>query len=154
MSLHDYRFRSVWVIGATDGSVVDAVTDPRTYPLWWPDIRAVSRVDEDTAEVTCRSLLPYRLVFRLRRAEHDERTGRFRVDMTGDLEGFCGCRVERIPYGTRLTIMQQVVVRKPLLRTLAPAARPLFTANHAAMMWRGQRGLRAFLAPAPTRPRG
>jgi hypothetical protein len=45
----------------------------------------------------------------------------------------------------QLEIVQDVVVNKALLRALAPVARPVFRANHAAMMWRGQRGLRSFL---------
>lgn len=45
----------------------------------------------------------------------------------------------------RLVIDQRVVVTKPLLRALAPVARPLFRANHTLMMRRGQRGLRAYL---------
>ncbi|GAB3903320.1 hypothetical protein GCM10029964_095080 [Kibdelosporangium lantanae] len=47
--------------------------------------------------------------------------------------------------GVRLEISQDVVVNKWLLRTLSPVARPVFRANHAVMMRRGQLGLRRFL---------
>jgi len=53
---------------------------------------------------------------------------------------------EHQPRLARLEISLQVVVNKRLLRRLAPVARPLFRANHAAMMRRGHRGLRAYLA--------
>lgn len=146
MSLNDYRFRSLWAVRATTARVFDALVDLASYPRWWPDIRDVTRVDDDTAEVTCRSVLPYALTFRLHRAEEDAAAGRMRVDMTGDLEGYVqGVVVRHSVAGALLDISQRVVVNKPLLRTLAPVARPLFRANHTLMMWRGQRGFRAYL---------
>jgi hypothetical protein len=144
--LDDYSFRSFWSVRATAGRVFDALVDLARYPAWWPDIRAVTRLDDDTAEVTCRSVLPYVLTFRLHRAAQDARAGFMRVDMTGDLDGYVQGRVaEHRTAGTLLVITQRVVVTKPLLRTLSPVARPLFRANHALMMRRGQRGLRAYL---------
>lgn len=123
----------------------DVVTDPGTYPLWWPDIHGVGRIDDDTAEVVCRSVLPYALTFRLHRAEANPVRGRMLVGMTGDLEGFCKSTVLAGRRSVTLEIVQDVIVHKPLLRMLAPVARPAFRANHAVMMWRGQRGLRGFL---------
>jgi hypothetical protein len=146
VSLNDYRFRSLWSVPATTTRVFDALVDLANYPAWWPDIRAVNRIDDDTAEVVCRSVLPYALTFRLHRAVEDARARRMRVDMTGDLEGFVqGIVAEHRSAGAVLAISQQVVLRKPLLRTFAPVARPLFRANHALMMRRGQRGFRAYL---------
>jgi hypothetical protein len=69
--------------------------------------------------------------------------------MTGDLEGYTEGVVDGHGTGSRLAIEQCVVVNKRLLRTFAPVARPLFLANHALMMWRGERGLRGYLAPGP-----
>jgi hypothetical protein len=146
VSLHDYRFRNVWSVRATPNRVFDALVDLANYPTWWPDIRAVTRVDDDTAEVLCRAALPYLLTFRLHRAEEDPGNGRMRVDMTGDLEGYVqGVVADHPPSGALLAISQRVVVTKPLLRAFAPVARPLFRANHALMMRRGQRGFRAYL---------
>jgi hypothetical protein len=145
--LNDYRFRSLWSVRATTARVFDALVDLASYPAWWPDIRAVQQIDDDTAEVTCRSVLPYVLIFRLHRAVQDSDRGRMRVDMTGDLEGYVqGVVTQRQPDGALLAISQRVVVTKPLLRVLAPVGRPLFRANHALMMWRGQRGFRSYLA--------
>lgn len=145
--MNDYRFRNVWALEVAATRLFDALVDLASYPHWWPDIRKVSKVDDDTAEFTCRALLPYALVFRLHRAEQDERAGRLRVDMTGDLEGYVqGIVAEHRPSAAQLEISQEVTVNKTLLRRFAPIARPLFRANHAAMMWRGHRGLRTYLA--------
>ena len=153
MSLNEYRFRNVWSLDIAAAKVFDALVDLARYPAWWPDVRSVSQVDNDTAEVACRALLPYSLVFHMRRAELDERSGRLRVDLTGDLEGHCqGVVGAERPHRTRLEISQHVVVNKSLLRRLAPVARPLFRANHAAMMWRGQRGLRRYLLATASGP--
>jgi len=147
VSFNDYRFRSLWSVPAPTGRVFAALVDLAGYPDWWPDIRDVTRVDDDTAEVTCRSVLPYALTFRLHRAVEDESGGRMRVHMTGDLEGFVHGQVAaHRTAGAVLAISQRVVVRKPLLRALAPVGRPVFRANHALMMWRGQRGFRTYLA--------
>jgi Polyketide cyclase / dehydrase and lipid transport len=144
--LNDYRFRNLWSVRAPVTHVFDALVDLASYPTWWPDIRAVKQVDDDTAEVICRSVLPYALTFRLHRAVQDSQQGRMRVDMTGDLEGYVqGVVAEHETEGAVLAISQRVVVTKPLLRALAPVARPLFQANHALMMRRGQRGFRAYL---------
>lgn len=150
MSLNEYRFRSVWSLEVAAARLFGALVDLTNYPAWWPDIRSVHRVDDDTAEFTCRALLPYALVFRLHRAEQDERAGRLRVHITGDLEGYCEGVVEGDTTNrARLEIAQEVVVNKRSLRRLAPVARPLFRANHAVMMWRGHRGLRGYLTPRP-----
>jgi hypothetical protein len=147
VTLNDYRFRSLWSVRATTSRVFDALVDLANYPAWWPDIRTVTRLDDDTAEVVCRSILPYVLTFRLHRAEENPAQGRMRVDMTGDLVGYVqGVVAEHRTAGALLAISQRVVVTKPLLRMFAPVARPLFLANHALMMRRGQRGFRAYLA--------
>lgn len=146
MPLNDYTFRDLWSVRAAAARVFDALVDLANYPAWWPDIRSVTRVDDDTAEVRCRAVLPYALTFRLHRAVEDPDAGHMRVDMTGDLEGYVqGVVAEHRTAGALLAISQRVVVNKPLLRAFAPVARPLFRANHAMMMRRGQRGFRQYL---------
>jgi hypothetical protein len=146
VGLNEYRFYNVWGIEVAAARVFDALVDLANYPRWWPDVRSVYEVDPDTAELTCRALLPYALVFRLHRTVQDEDAGRMRVEVTGDLEGYVQGIVAAEDHGrARLEISQEVVVRKRLLRGLAPVARPLFRANHAAMMRRGHRGLCAYL---------
>ena len=143
--LNSYRFRDTWVIPAPMPAVFCAVVDLASYPQWWPDVRSVTKIDENTAEIVCQATLPYRLVVRMRRTEENEPAGRLAVDLDGDLRGSLAARVRTHLNGTTLDIHQDVVATKQLLRSLAPVARPLFQVNHALMMRRGQRGLRARL---------
>lgn len=146
MSLHEYRFRNSWLLAAPAEQVYGAVVDLEGYPRWWRDVRTVLQVDDDTAELVCRAVLPYELVIRMRRELDDPAAGRMRVWLSGDLEGSLAGVVTPHGDGSRLVITQDVVARKRLLRRLAPLARPAFLLNHALMMWRGERGLRAHLA--------
>ncbi len=140
-----YRFRDTWVLPASPKAVFDAVVDLAAYPLWWRDVRSVSQVDEDTAELVCRSRLPYALTVRMHRDRQDEHEGRVRVLLSGDLEGMLAGALTLVDSGTRLEITQEVEARKPLLRKLDRIARPIFRSNHALMMRRGQHGLQGYL---------
>ncbi|MEV4602670.1 SRPBCC family protein [Amycolatopsis sp. NPDC049253] len=143
----EYRFRSTWWLPAAPARrVFDAVVDLEAYPRWWPDVRSVCQLDDDTAEVVCRSSLPYRLVIAMHREEQDAVRGHVRVGLSGDLEGFLAGVLHAVGESTRLEITQHVRARKPLLRKLDTVARPFFRANHAWMMRRGHRGLSAYLA--------
>jgi hypothetical protein len=142
-----YRFSSTWLLpGTAPERVFGAVTDLAGYPRWWSDVRTVRRVDDDTAELICRSRLPFRLVVRMHREHQDERAGLMRVRLSGDLDGVLAGAVRAAGAGTLLQITQDVQARKELLRRLDAVARPLFRANHALMMRRGHRGLSAYLA--------
>ena len=142
-----YRFSSTWLLpGTAPERVFGAVTDLAGYPRWWSDVRTVRRVDDDTAELICRSRLPFRLVVRMHREHQDERAGLMRVRLSGDLDGVLAGAVRAAGAGTLLQITQDVQARKELLRRLDTVARPLFRANHALMMRRGHRGLSAYLA--------
>ena len=142
-----YRFSSTWLLpGTAPERVFGAVTDLAGYPRWWSDVRTVRRVDDDTAELVCRSRLPFRLVVRMHRDHQDERAGLMRVRLSGDLDGVLAGAVRAAGAGTLLEITQDVQARKELLRRLDTVARPLFRANHALMMRRGHRGLSAYLA--------
>ncbi|WP_033296084.1 SRPBCC family protein [Amycolatopsis jejuensis] len=143
----EYRFRSVWWLpGIPARRVFDAVVDLESYPSWWPDVRSVRQVDDDTAEVVCRSRLPYRIVVAMHREQQDASAGRVRVRLSGDLDGTLTGALHPLADGTRLEITQHVRARKPLLRRLDVVARPFFRANHAWMMRRGHDGLAAYLA--------
>jgi hypothetical protein len=126
------------------------IRDLATYPLWWPEVKRVDRIDPDCAEVTVTALLPYSLTFVMEREADDIDTGRLVARMTGDLEGTTSWKVSRDGEGCSMLFEEEVEANKPLLRLLAPLARPVFVLNHAVMMRRGQAGLRQYLANSST----
>ncbi|MBW4719878.1 SRPBCC family protein [Saccharothrix obliqua] len=144
--LNSYRFRSVWRVDCPPDEAFHVLADLGSYPLWWPEVRAARRIAADGAELRCRSLLPYELVFQTWHNAKEPAAGLLRADLVGDLEGVASWLVSRDGAGSRLVYEQQVVVRKALLRRLALVGRPFMKANHGVMMRHGQRGLRTYLA--------
>lgn len=146
MDLDRYRFTSTWLVDAAPVSVYRALACLRDYPCWWPEVQSVAQVDDATAQVRCRSRLPYDLVFTTREERRDEAAGVLEARLAGDLDGFSRWTLHARPTGTAAVFEEEVVVTKRLLRALAPVARPAFLANHWLMMRSGERGLRTFVA--------
>ena len=96
-----------------------------------------------------RSLLPYTLDLVLHRAVQDEPRGTLRVDIDGDLQGWCEWQLSIEGPGTRADFSQEVDVATSLLQSAPRAVRPLLRGNHAYMMRSGERGLRSHLASDP-----
>ncbi|MFF9479122.1 SRPBCC family protein [Streptomyces sp. NPDC014733] len=146
-ALHRYRFRSVWLLPDAPPAVVYAVLERvESYPLWWPQVRAVDRTGESGGTARFRSFLPYDLDVVAGEGGRNPRAGVLEVTLRGDLEGWVRWTVAARGGGTRVLFEQAVEVRKPLLRWLALPGRPLFVLNHALMMRSGRRGLAAWLA--------
>ncbi|WP_158852050.1 SRPBCC family protein [Saccharothrix deserti] len=150
MPLNSYRFRSVWSVDSTPARTFDVLADLGSYPQWWREVRDARQVGEHAAELRCRSVLPYDLVFQAHHNAREPEAGLLRADLVGDLDGTVSWRIFPEGGGSRLVYDQEVVVRKPLLRRLAIIGRPLLRANHELMMRSGQRGLRTYLAGYPS----
>jgi hypothetical protein len=146
MDLNFYRFRNVWRLGFTPEEVSRALEDIGGYPRWWPEVRAVDRIDDDTVRIVARSFLPYSLTFEATDSRHDDQAGVLEVRLSGDLEGFSRWTLRAEAGGTRATFEEEVITRKTSLRRLAAVARPFFRLNHSLMMRNGWRGLRVYLA--------
>lgn len=144
--MNRYTFRRFWRMPAPPDEVFEVLHDLDAWTDWWPEVRASRRRGDDAAEVTIRSFLPYDLHMTLTRRVDDPRRRLLEASITGDLEGFARFELRAAPYGTLMRYDQEVEVRKPLMRRLAVLARPLFIANHAAMMRSGERGLRAYVS--------
>ena len=100
------------------------------------------RIDDDTAHVVARSLLPYSLDLVLRRAVEDRAAGILEVGLSGRLDGWSRWRIVADEPGTsRLLYEQEVAVTGRLLALGSRVARPVLEANHAWMMRGGRRGL-------------
>jgi Polyketide cyclase / dehydrase and lipid transport len=141
-----YVFRSEWRLPARPDDVYAVLEDLATYPSWWPEVKRTRRLDDDAAEVTCRSVLPYDLVFVTTQERRDPFERVLQARMAGDLDGFSRWTITEVAGGTSAVFDEDVVTNKPLLNRLAPVARPVFQGNHWLMMRHGQRGLATFLA--------
>ncbi|WP_432030299.1 SRPBCC family protein [Streptomyces sp. 1222.5] len=145
MDWNHYRFRTLWSLPAPSAAVYAALERPEDYPRWWPQVRTVTRLDDETGVITIRSLLPYAMTFTARTAGRDPAAGILAVHMTGDIEGWARWTVTTAGPGALVRYDQEVDVCKPLLRRLAVPGRPVFRANHRLMMRAGRRGLLRYL---------
>ncbi|MEU8605312.1 SRPBCC family protein [Streptomyces parvulus] len=145
MDWNQYRFRSLWTLPAPASEVYRVLGRIEDYPLWWPQVREVTRLDDISGRLRFRSFLPYDLTATLYEGRRDPAAGVLEVAMRGDMEGWARWTVAPRGAGTLARYDQEVEVRKPLLRRLAVPGRPLFRANHRLMMRAGRRGLAAYL---------
>lgn len=141
-----YRFHSVWPIQAEPLRCYAVLNELGDYPKWWPEVKEVVQTGHQTARVLVRAFLPYSLRFEMTREVTDGVGGILRASMRGDLEGWSQWTITASSSGSRIEFDEDVVANKRLLRLLAAGARPILRANHAMMMYRGQKGLRAYLS--------
>ncbi|MDH6126002.1 SRPBCC family protein [Kitasatospora sp. GP82] len=148
MDPNRYHLSSVWSVPAHPEQVYRVLEDVARYPAWWPQIRTVRQLDETTGELRVRSFLPYELRFTVREQHRDAAAGLLQAELRGDLQGWSRWQLSPAgPAGSRILFEEDVRPGKALMRRLALIARPLFLANHAAMMRAGERGLRTHLTP-------
>jgi hypothetical protein len=145
MGLSHYRFRERWPLAAPVDTVFDVLLDLPGYPRWWPQVRSVVQVDDDTARLVCRSALPYSIRFDALRSREDRAAGVLEAKLVGDLSGWSRWTISSTTSGTDLLYEQQVITPRELLRRLALVARPALLANHAWMMRSGRQGLERHL---------
>jgi hypothetical protein len=145
-----FRFHHVWAVEAPVGQVFEVLADVDRYAEWWPQVRTVQRIDEESGLTMIRSVLPYTLRLTLRREVEDAQGRVLRVRVTGDLKGWCQWSLEDGSGATRACFDQVAVVTPRLLARTAPLTAPLLRFNHAWMMRGGHAGLRAYLAGPPS----
>jgi len=138
-------FRSQWRLPATPRRVYGVLADVETYPAWWPQVRHARRLDDGSGELTCRSLLPYDVVFVMHRELEDSERFVLRARMEGDLNGTSQWTVTPDGDSTVAVFDEDVSVGNGLLRAASRALRPALRFNHDLMMRSGERGLRQYL---------
>ncbi len=136
-----YRFDNRWSVSADRDRLFDLLADLAAYPEWWPQVRAVARVDDDTAHVVARSLLPYSLDMVLTRVVEDRRSGVLEARLSGQLDGWCRWTLREARGLTDVVYEQEVTTPGRLMNAAAAVARPALVANHAWMMRGGRRGM-------------
>jgi carbon monoxide dehydrogenase subunit G len=140
MTAGAFQFRREWTAPAPVERVHDVLADVQSYPEWWPQVRAVARIDDDTARVLCRSAQPYTLDLVLHAVRRDPTL--LEVEISGDLSGWS--RAELAPEGagsTRVAYTQSVVVAHRGLALASTLLRPVLRWNHEQMMSGLEQGL-------------
>lgn len=139
-----FRFARTDYVAADPVEVHRVLVDLEWYPTWWPQVRAVAKIDDDTAAVVCQSTLPYRLDLVLHATSRE--AGRLEVDISGDLAGWARWRIEDDHGTAALHFEQEVQVRSVPLSAAAWLMRPALGWNHRRMMDGAVVGLRRKLS--------
>ena len=141
-----FVFRSQWRLPGAPREVFDVLADVETYPHWWPQVRKARRIDDVSGELTCRSLLPYDLVFRMNQELRDPDGLVLRAHMAGDLNGTTQWTITADgEQGSVAVFDEDVSVGSGLLHAAGRLFRPALKFNHDLMMRSGEKGLRKHL---------
>ncbi len=134
-----YVFSASWDLAAAPDDVAAVLVDLERYPDWWPQVRSVSKIDEDSARVSCRSALPYTLDLVLNAISRTPPV--VEVALSGDLTGFARFSLVPSAQGTHLDFHQEV---RPggIVAVASYILRPVLAWNHRQMMAGCERGLR------------
>ncbi|MFT3819736.1 MAG: SRPBCC family protein [Rubrivivax sp.] len=142
---------SHWRLQAPVERVWAALTDPASWPAWWPYVQRVQTLREGDPDgigtvrrIDWSTRLPYRIVIDVEAVEsvhHQRLRGRSRGQLDGE-----GLWLLRAQDGyTDVTYVWRVRLGKRWMRWLAPLLAPMFRWNHAAVMRAGEAGLRRHL---------
>ncbi len=139
-----YRFSESFTLQASRDRVHAVLVDLEYYSDWWMQVRGVAKIDDDTALVVCRSVLPYDLELVLTAVSRDVDLLEVRIE--GPIRGYARYHlVEASPGVTSLRFEQEVRAESRLMVLASYVARPLLVWNHHRMMRGSEQGLRALL---------
>lgn len=148
--MRTYSFRDEWQVDAAPERVWSLISNPTTYPEWWP-IYLKAKVLKDTggvgseAVLKFRVLLPYTLTITTRMTRSDPpRVAEGTV--TGELDGTWRWTLQPQGGATRVIFEETVTTHKWFLNLIAPLAHRLFAMNHRLAAERGAAGMKAYLA--------
>jgi hypothetical protein len=139
-----YRFYASHTVQAPRDQVHAVLVDLEYYCDWWMQVRGVAKIDDDTALVVCRSVLPYDLELVLTAVSRE--VDLLEVQIEGPIRGYARYHlVETGPGVTSLRFEQEVRAESRLMVLASYVARPLLVWNHHRMMRGSEQGLRALL---------
>lgn len=143
-----FDLTSHWRIHAPVDEVWTALTDPATWPDWWPYVRSVHPLRDGGPDgvgaiwrIDWSTRLPYRIVIEVETVEsvrHRRLRGRSRGELDG--EGLWTLRPDA--RGTDVTYVWRVGLTQAWMRWAAPLFAPVFRWNHDGVMRAGEAGLR------------
>lgn len=152
---NQYDLTTHWQFEAPLDAVWAAIIDAEGWPRWWKGVESVVTLERGDARglgarrrFTCKSVLPYRLVFvtRVTRVE-PLRLVEGRVE--GELEGLGTCHLAHHAGLTKVRYEWRVRTTGRWMNLLAPLAMPLFRWNHDQIMHAGGIGLSRYLDEQP-----
>lgn len=147
MALRTYCFSSTSTLEAPRKQVHEVLVDLEFYADWWPQVRAVAKIDDDHALVVCRSTLPYDLELELTARSRD--LDRLEVGIDGPIRGWARYHLDELgPGRTLLRFEQQVRAEAPAFVVASYVAKPLLVWNHHRMMRGADQGLRERFQPS------
>ena len=138
VSRRTYRFATSFTLEAPQARVHDVLLDLEHYCDWWPQVRAVGKLDDDHALVVCRSTLPYDLELLLTAVSRDDDV--LEVGIDGPIRGWARFRLEESagrPGGVETTTVvfeQEVQAVAPAFVFASYVVKPLLVWNHQRMM--------------------
>jgi uncharacterized protein YndB with AHSA1/START domain len=142
---------SHWRIRAPVDRVWAALSDPTTWPRWWPYVQHVQTLRDggpdgvgSVRRIDWSTRLPYRILIEVEGVEsvrHERLRGRSRGQLDG--EGLWLLRPEE--GFTDVTYVWRVRLTRRWMRWLAPLLAPVFRWNHDGVMRAGEAGLRRHL---------
>jgi hypothetical protein len=146
----EFDFASSFTLEAPLSRVHDVLLDLERYVEWWPQVRAVGKLDDDRAIVLCRSRLPYDLELVLTAVSREQ--GHLEVAIDGPITGWARFRLDEGPRGssevetTDVRFEQEVRADAPAFVLASYVVKPLLRWNHDQMMRGCVAGLRSHLA--------
>lgn len=152
MASNDYVFITHWRVPGTVVAVYEILINGVDFVRWWPEVYL--EVEETAsggehglgkaARLLTKGWLPYRLRWRLEVIECHWPFG-FAIRADGDFIGRGVWIFAQQGPDVAITFDWRLRAEKPLLRWLSFILKPVFRANHAWAMARGEEGLRSEL---------
>jgi uncharacterized protein YndB with AHSA1/START domain len=148
LASREYVFVDEWDVAAPIESVYRAISDARSYPLWWKPVYIDVEADGEPAvgkvsRQHFKGRLPYHLNTRSRITKL-EPPHSIAAEVDGDLRGYGEWTLTETATGTHVRFDWRVFADRRLLRILTPVLRPAFRWNHAWAIARAQEGLEPF----------
>lgn len=165
MTARLYDLSSSWTFPNTKQEVWDVIADPNmAWPNWWPGCTLAKPLERSsitstsaddlllatTATLRFKASLGYTLTVSYHPTQVDS-PREVVFDAGGDLEGEGRVALAALSEGhTCMDIEWRVRPTSRWMTALSPIAAPAFTYAHAALMRRGEEGLREYLARQDT----
>ena len=156
MASNDYHFITEWLVPGAVEEIAAIIADAPGLARWWPavylDVRVLDAGDArgvgKVVDLYTKGRLPYTLRWRFLVTEV-EFPRRLVLEATGDFVGrgeWTFAQEGGDSELTRVTYDWRIRAEKPLLRSLSPLLKPVFSANHRWAMQKGEESLLLELA--------